>query len=275
MTARPFLKWAGGKRWLAPDVLHFLPKRIEGTYYEPFLGGGAVFFALQELGALAGDVLLGDACPEVVEAFTQVRDNVSGLIRDLSGNVADEAEYYYVRDELHPRTAKGRAARTIYLNRTCFNGLHRVNSKGEFNVPWGKRVGEDTARSELLLDASEALRGCHIEHARAFDLIGDNFPGEGDVVYFDPPYLSEDRKGFTAYTVEGFSEAEHGALAELFRGCVEAGAVVCASVSDTPLMRRLYRRYKATTVDAARSGRISSNGAGRGPVGELLIFGGL
>jgi len=262
--ARPFLKWAGGKSQLLPDLLRYAPGEY-GRYYEPFLGGGALFFALQPARAV-----LSDSNAQLIGAYQAVRQDVEALIRRLRRFRATRDAYYSVRArdpaDLSPMA---RAARFIYLNRTCYNGLYRVNSAGRFNVPFGRYKNPRICDPEGLRAAGAALRRARL---RVGDFEAVTRPARaGDLVYFDPPFdpLSP-TASFTSYTAGGFGPEEQARLARLCRALAERGCHVMLSNSDTPLIRRLYRDFRLVELQARRA--INRNANGRGPVTELLIL---
>jgi DNA adenine methylase len=268
----PFLKWAGGKRVLLPQIVPLVPARID-TYYEPFLGGGALFFFLAAEQPLRfRRAVLGDGNAELVVCYQAIRNDVEGVIRELDKHPYEEDHYYSVR-ALEPEqlSAVERAARTIYLNRTGFNGLYRVNSSGKFNVPFGRHEKLlQVCRPELLRRVSQALRGDDVE------IVSGDFGAvvagvrRGDFVYFDPPYvpLSATSK-FTAYAQSGFGLADQERLAETLRTLGRREVPALLSNSDCALTRKLYRGLDPMPVDVRRS--INSVASRRGPVSELLV----
>ena len=272
--ARPFLKWAGGKAKLAPLVAERAPERI-GRYHEPFLGGGAVFFALREAGRIAR-AALADGNADLIGAWRAVRDDVEGVIAALEPLAARYLEteplkrafvYSAVRDQ-RPRLPARKAARLLFLNKTCFNGLYRVNRKGRFNVPHGRYGQPAILDAERLRDASHALAGAEL---RAEDFEAACARAEpGDFVYLDPPYqpLSA-TSAFTQYTSADFGFADQQRLRDAFDGLTERGVPALLSNSAHPDIEALYRGYAIERVPMGRS--INSNGAGRKPIDELLI----
>jgi DNA adenine methylase len=257
------VKWAGGKTRLVPEILARFPDRF-GRYHEPFVGGGAVFFALTPRSAV-----LSDVNDELIEAYRALRDAPMEVISALRRHRATEAHFYRVRAQdraaLLPAAA---AARTLYLNRTCFNGLYRVNRRGVFNVPFG-RYDSPTLCDPMNLElVSRALAGVELRAEDALT-IADRV-SRGDLVYFDPPYVPVSRTAsFTSYAAGGFGPAEQERLADLFTELAARGVHVVLSNSDTPLVRQLYRGHRIAPVYARRS--INSRGDRRGPVRELLI----
>lgn len=263
--AGPFLKWAGGKNSLLSQFTPLLPPvGSYKRYFEPFLGGGAVFFSLQPEHAY-----LTDLNHELIEVYRIVRDDVERLIEALHRHYNDHDYFYRVRAwspaDLSPVE---RAARFIFLNRTCYNGLYRVNRAGQFNVPFGRYANPTICDEPTLRTASAALQNAHLaeldferatEHAQ-----------QGDLIYFDPPYhpLSL-TSSFTSYTSSGFAAAEQMRLAELFCALDKRGCYLMLSNSTAPLIRRLYDGFHVHEVDARRA--INSNGDGRGVIKEYLI----
>ncbi len=270
---RPFLKWAGGKRQLLPVILPRVPSVRKGRYHEPFLGGGAVFFALKERGLLGTKkARLSDINQELVNAYQVVRDDVESLIGLLKTH-KNEEEYYYKMRALDPQTLDPleRASRLIYLNKTCFNGLFRENQKGQFNVPFGRYPHPQICDAEVLLSAHYALKGTTIEVASFEETF--EAAASGDFVYFDPPYAPlSPTSSFVNYHAGGFHEKEHIQLADGIQKLAERGVNVMASNSSVPWIRTLYQDCFTEEVLASRS--INSRSDKRGRVLELLIHAG-
>lgn len=267
LPSRPFLKWAGGKRRLLRQYEPFLPQRID-TYYEPFLGGGAVFFHLAER---ANRAVLGDINPELVNVYCCVRDQVETLIRHLWDHQRRHTpDYYYeVRQRQQLRSPVERAARLIYLNKTCYNGLYRENSQGHFNVPVGKYKNPAICDPALLRAASAALQIADIE-AFSFETLLERSLTPRDFVYFDPPYHPiSPTSSFTGYSRYGFTGADQERLAMVFRTLATQGQRVMLSNSDCDLIRQLYQGFTMHPILAARA--INSRAGRRGKIGELLI----
>ena len=265
------LKWAGGKRQLLPE----LRKRVTaagdfGRYHEPFLGGGALFFDLYRGGELNGKrPVLSDTNTRLIEAYVSVRDNVEEVIALLTMHAARHAkEYYYQIRAAVPAEQTARAARIIYLNRTCFNGLYRENSKGFFNVPMGKYKNPRICNTENLREVSAALKQCTVE-ARPFeDIVRTSKPG--DLVYFDPPYhpISE-TSSFTAYHNGGFNAEDQRRLAEVVAALTAKSVKVLLSNSTAPLILELYGAYNLDRVLATRN--VNSRADKRGKIEEVLM----
>jgi DNA adenine methylase len=275
-VATPFLKWAGGKRQLASEVVARAP-RLFGRYHEPFLGGGAIFFALREAGA-AQCAFLTDANAELCECFQVVRDEVSGLVATLrevaesylAEDAAGRKEFYYKQRECRPSTAVARAARMIFLNRTCYNGLYRVNRAGKFNVPHGRYRNPRILDEETLRAASVALQGAEIRRGDFGEAC--RRAERGDFVYLDPPYqpLSATSQ-FTSYTAGVFGPAEQERLRDEFEALTRRGVAALLSNSDHPAIRALYegQGYALELVPMSRA--INSVVTKRGAIDELLI----
>lgn len=268
---RPILKWAGGKGRLAPTILQRLPQAID-TYYEPFLGGGAIFFALASSRRFRRAVL-GDLNGELIEVYRVVKRDVQALIRCLETHQSRHCrDYYYeVRGwETGPLSSAERAARLIYLNKTGYNGLYRVNRSGQFNVPFGRYANPAICDEEKLRAASRALRGVKLEVTDFRKLSLQAKPG--DAVYFDPPYDPVSKTAsFTAYHREVFGKQEHEQLACTFRELSERSVHCVLSNSRTPFTCRLYRaqEFRVQSVSVARA--INSQARARGSVQELLV----
>ncbi len=261
--SRPFLKWAGGKGQLLDQLRPLLPGRFR-RYFEPFAGGAALFFALRPARAV-----LADVNEELIDCYLATRDHVDAVIEAL-GHYRYGAEDYY-RARAVDRTTlplAERAARTIYLNKTGYNGLYRVNRAGKFNVPMGRYT------NPLLCDAGN-LRACSMA-LQGVDLRVDDFEDiasrarSNDFVYFDPPYVPvSDSADFTSYVPGGFGAAQQRRLAAVFAGLARRGVYAMLSNSDTPTVRELYRGFRIDPVLAARF--INSRGSKRGKVGEVVV----
>jgi len=269
----PFLKWAGGKRQLLPELRARIPRSF-GAYHEPFLGGGAMAFEM--ISARPGATCsLSDLNSDLVIAYVAVRDRLEGLIDSLRGHAEayaqDPKAYYYATRASAPRSMVGKASRLLFLNRTCFNGLYRVNSSGRFNVPMGGYEKPNIVNEGALRAASRALNtsGVTIECADFGSVL--RRAERGDFVYLDPPYQPVSRTAaFTGYTSACFGE---GDLRRLARACEELasrGCHVLVSNSDTGEVRSAFGgAWVADEVGARR--RINSDGARRSGHVELLI----
>jgi DNA adenine methylase len=272
--SKPFLKWAGGKQRLLPQILKHFPERIEGTYYEPFLGSGAVFFALKERQPDL-KAILSDRNEELVNCYIQVRDYIDELIERIS--ILADVHYWYIDLKRDPRKwflsmrdikpeeldDIGNAARFIYLNKTCFNGLYRVNGKGEFNVSMGKYDNPIICDESTLKACSEALQGIEIRHADFSEQIQLAQPG--DVLYVDPPYIG----GFVGYTSEKWNEWDLCVLKSHLDEAQSRNVQIFMSNADHRDVRYLFKSWDITTVK--RSGAISCDPNKRQSIAEVLI----
>lgn len=267
--ARPFLRWAGGKTRLLPELRLRAPAKY-GTYFEPFLGGGSLFFDLAPERAV-----LSDVNPELVNAYLTVRNNVEALIVQL-GTLSHGykqrgcAHYLDVRAlSLGSLDEVSRAARLIYLNKTCFNGLYRVNKKDQFNTPPGKFASPPT-----ICDADN-LRSCSVALSKATLHVCDYASAtvrmsRGDFVYFDPPYVPVSKTAnFTSYAKEGFGPAEQKKLAEMAEKLKYRGVLVLLSNSGTDEVAKLYENFEVEEVKMRRN--INCSAGKRGLVKEYLI----
>ena len=260
--ARPFVKWAGGKRSLAVRIWEQAPAHFR-DYHEPFVGGGSVFFAMP---GRPGNAFLSDVNVELVTAYRVIRDDVEKLIAALQehsrNHHADEGYYLQVRAQ-EPEADLQVAARFIYLNKTCYNGLYRVNRSGKFNVPKGSYKNPRICDAEGLRQAGTALAQAEVM-VETFESIE---PRAGDFVYCDPPYDGT----FTGYVPGGFGDTEQEQLRDTAAGWGQRGVHVMISNSDTPLIRDLYSGVPFRIREVLAPRYINSNGAGRGNVEELLV----
>jgi DNA adenine methylase len=275
MQARPFCKWVGGKNQLLPELLKHFPEVID-TYFEPFLGGGAVFFTLAAEKRFQR-ALLNDWNAELVNAYVSVMNSPADLMAVLltieeEYKESPEKVYYKWRAE-DPKTLLplAAAARFIFLNKAGFNGLYRVNSKGGFNTPWGKREKVTTFDAENILACSAALlKNVTLNQGDFADVL--SFAKEVDFVYLDPPYVPVTlTANFTSYTSVGFGLKEQERLAGVFKKLSEKGVKVVLSNSDTQVVRDLYAGFTIHSVQARRA--VNSKGSSRGPVGEVIVVG--
>ena len=283
-AAKPFLKYVGGKTALLPDLLRRMPRSFE-RYHEPFVGGGALFFRVQPTRRFRRvDAILSDLNGDLIGMYRVVASQPGSVIIELeklqkSHWRAPKSTYQRLRTEWNasrwtPVRPQGYwAALFIYLNKTCFNGLHRVNSKGEFNVPLGRYKKPLICDPESIKAAARELWGVTLLERSFRQACADVH--EGDFVYFDPPYDPVSKTAsFTAYTGGKFGEDEQRDLAFLAGELVDRGAKVMLSNSDTPLIRKLYKgkKWRIDRVMVKRS--INSNGKKRGKVAEVIITGG-
>ena len=257
----PFVKWAGGKRQILPQLHALAPSKFD-RYFEPFLGGGALFFYLISSRNRQFAAYISDINPELINVYKVIKDNVEQLIKllteyEIGYNQAPEY-FYELRDKYNLRSCSDsieRAAQFIALNRTCFNGLYRVNSKGEFNVPWGKYKNPSLCDSNNLRNVSHALSSCKvtINAADYKDILLQNAI-EGDFIYLDPPYSPKSpTANFTKYTTNGFSNKDQERLAETYKQLDEMKCKVMLTNSKTPLVRELYASFTITEVNSKRA----------------------
>jgi DNA adenine methylase len=268
---RPFLKWVGGKRQLLPELLERIDEAGEfGRYHEPFIGGGALFFEMYRLGILGRKkAYLSDNNPRLIETYEVVRDDTDELIRLLKQHKAkNDHDYYYEVRANVPKNKTARAARIIYMNKTCYNGLYRENRKGLFNTPYGRYKNPQICDEENLHACAEALRRTRID-ARHFDTV-TKAAKEGDLVYFDPPYhpVSE-TASFTSYAKDGFGEDAQLLLHRVYRELDTNDVKALLSNSYTLFVRNLYQGFTIDEVSATRA--INSRADRRGNVSEVLI----
>lgn len=259
--AYPFIKWAGGKRSLVPEIVKVLPPQFN-RYYEPFVGGGAVFFALD---SRIHSAYLSDINLELMITYKVISTEPERLIEELK-NLSDrhkKSHYLKVRKRRYGDDAVRLAARFIYLNKTCYNGLYRVNRKGQFNVPMGRYKDPKICDEDNIRNASKVLEKVSIK-SYSFESIE---PGENDLVYCDPPYDDT----FTGYTDKGFDEDSQRALRDACVQWRKDGAHVIVSNSNTELIRSLYENFELHEVQASRT--INCKGNGRERTTELLIVG--
>jgi DNA adenine methylase len=262
--AGPFVKWVGGKTSLLPELLRHVPDRLR-RYHEPFVGGGALFFAVAPRRAT-----LSDQNGELVHCYRQVRDDVYGVLGALACHVYAKEHYQTIR-ALEPRELMpaDRAARFIYLNKTCFNGLWRVNRAGRFNVPIGRYKNPRFHDPSTLIAAHEALKGVDLLHAPFEESLGKAAPG--DFVYLDPPYDPVSAtSSFASYTAGGFTWDDQKRLARACIALNRRGVRFLLSNSATARVRELYRGFEQRLVRAPRF--INSKAESRGRVDELLVF---
>lgn len=272
------MKWAGGKRQLLPQLEPLFPREFN-NYHEPFLGGGAVAFHIIQ-NKKPKKIFLSDINEELINVYVSVKENPEELIELLKKYRAKhkkEGKKFYLKmrkldreEDLELLSKVSRAARFIYLNRTCFNGLYRVNSSNQFNVPMGNYKNPDIVQEKNLKEISKLLQNAEIK-VQSFEKILSKVK-KNDFVYFDPPYYPLNKSSFTTYTKDNFLEKEHKKLFELFVKLDEKGAKVMLSNSNAPFILELYKKYKKKMrhVDATRM--INCNAEERGNVKEVVIM---
>lgn len=257
---KPIIKWVGGKTQLLEHIRERLPYNLREytywTYYEPFAGGLAVLLDLNPT-----DFTINDINPELVNMYLQVRDNVERVINELAkfdclheGDPEPKLLYYDIRKDFNKCLGSNtptQAARFIYLNKHCFNGLYRVNSKGEFNVPFNGKLSGRSFDPDQLRELSSILKNARILNTDFEAAVQD--ASVGDFVFFDSPYAPITATSFTDYTKEGFSYEDHVRLAKVFKELTNRGCYCMLTNHDTPLIRELYKDYKIEVVDVRRS----------------------
>ena len=269
---RPFVKWVGGKRQLLKQFHElglFSDKFDNNTnrYYEPFVGGGAVFFDLRPKNAT-----ISDLNGELITTYRVIRDDVDSLINSLKKHTYSKEYFLDIRAKdpmnMDPLDV---ASRFIYLNRTCFNGMYRVNSKGRFNVPFGRYKNPIICDEDNLRAVSSALRNVEILNEDYKFVLQEAKPG--DFIYFDPPYYPiNTTSSFTSYTKDGFAEKEQTELRDTFDKLSRRGCFVMLSNSDTPFIHSLYSNVENAKITIVKAGRaINSKSTGRGKITEVVI----
>jgi DNA adenine methylase len=263
-ASRPFLKWAGGKRQLLPSLLRYAP-RDAATYFEPFIGGGALFFALQPKRAV-----LADVNERLIRTYRGVKNNVDEVIRQLKDfKYTPEFFYRFREKDIDAGTDADVAAWFIYLNKTGFNGLYRVNRENRFNVPFGRYVNPTICDEGTLRACSAALANAELLIEDFASVIKE--AKRGDFVYFDPPYVPlSATSSFTSYTSQGFDHEQQKRLRDTARKLKKRGVRVLLSNSSAPSVRELYADgFDITEVSATRL--VNSKASARGAIVELLI----
>lgn len=271
---KPFLKWVGGKTQLLEDINRLKPKNIK-TYYEPFVGGGSVFLNLQPK-----KIIINDYNSELINTYNVVKNNVDELINELKVHEENNSKDYFYElrvwdrnGALKDKTDVERAGRFIYLNKTCYNGMFRVNSQGQFNVPYGRYKNPNIVNEEIIRADSTFLNKHNVVALNMdFEKAVENAE-KGDFVYFDTPYtpITDDSQSFVGYTLNSFGNDEQIRLRDLFLELSNRGVNVMLSNSSTEFIHDIYSEYKdyIHTVKAKRS--INSKGDGRGKVDEVII----
>lgn len=271
----PVVKWVGGKRQLLPQIRKYIPQKKYTIYYEPFLGGGAVLFDLQPSNAIVNDLN-----EELINLYTVIKNNPAELIEDLKKH-RNESDYYYRIRELDRDRSKyrkltdiERASRIHYLNKTCFNGLFRVNRAGEFNTPFGRYKNPNITNEVTIRAVSKYFNKANIEFRNVDFVEAVKDIDQGSFVYFDPPYDPvSDSANFTGYEKGGFDRKEQKRLKMLCDQLDERGISFLLSNSATAFIKALYsdpnRNYKIEIIKAKRT--INSNANGRGEIDEVLV----
>lgn len=258
----PVVKWAGGKQWLAPAAKQLTPSDWSGRYFEPFFGGGSFFFSLKPETAI-----LSDRNESLISMYRAIRDDPEGVIKLLSTYPYSEDFYYRMRSR-RPTSIRSAAARFIYLNRSCWNGLYRVNQKGKFNTPFGKFENPTICDPERIRAASILLKGSSLKFCDFEKAISN--AKKGDLAYFDPPYVTgHENNGFLKYNVRLFSWGDQERLARTALRLADEGVHILVSNANHPAVVNLYKGFHY--FKAERNNLIGGKGSSRGLTGEALL----
>lgn len=271
---KPFVKWAGGKRQLMSEIVKYKPKTYK-KFVEPFVGGGSVFMQLQN-----PNTVINDFNSELINTYIVIRDDLDNLIKELEKHKENNSKTYFYdlrewdrNGQLEKKSDVERAGRFIYLNKTCFNGLFRVNSQGQFNVPYGNYKNPNIVNKEILVADSKFLNKSGVKILNKDFEKAARTARKGDFVYFDPPYAPlDDSQNFVGYTLNGFNYKEQERLRDLFVYLDKKGCFVMLSNSSSKAIHDLYSDYKDSTVTIGASRNINSKASGRGKVDEVLIM---
>ncbi len=267
--AQPFLKWAGGKRQLLPEIRKYVPKKYT-TYFEPFVGAGAVFFDLQPERAVINDINF-----ELINTYTTIQEHVEKLVTELRKHKNEEDYFYAIRDldrseEFENLTMVERSARIIYLNKTCFNGLFRVNRQGQFNVPYGRYKNPQIVNEHVLKAVHQYLTANDVSILNVDFEVAVADAKAGDFVYLDPPYDPvSNTSSFTGYSLDGFTREDQVRLRDLFVDLHNRGCYVLLSNSATDFIKDIYKEFQIEIVSASRN--INAVASKRGRINEVLV----
>ncbi len=270
--AQPFLKWAGGKRQLLPEIRKLIPPKFN-RYFEPFVGAGAVLFDLK-----CETATINDFNTELINCYRVIKESPAELINETLEYENSKTFYYQLRDidrnkqDFLKLSPIKRAARIIYLNKTCFNGLFRVNSKGQFNVPFGNYANPKIILEPIIYAVSDYLNNADVQILEGDFMQAVASAKNGDFVYFDPPYdpLSE-TSSFTGYSKNSFNKEDQKRLKASCDDLTSRGCHVLLSNSDTPFIRELYNDPKYEIIQVSASRNINSIGTSRGKISEVLV----
>lgn len=265
----PFLRWTGSKRWFTKEFIKdYLPTSFN-NYHELFLGGGSVFFYIKSSSNCHREYYLSDTNEELINAYLQLRDNPHDVINHLKRFLNTEKEYYKIRS-LKPRSSEKRAARFIYLNRTSFNGIYRVNSKGLYNVPYGKRKSVDIASEDLILKINTLLSEVNLRTAN-FSACLENIK-EGDLVFLDPPYtVAHENNGFIEYNQNLFSWSDQEKLQEFVLQVIKKKAYFILTNASHESISKLYKNI-GNISKLSRYSKVGGRNKTRGNYNELVIY---
>lgn len=270
-SLQPFTKWTGGKRQLLPVIKSLMPDNYN-SYFEPFIGGGALFFNLSP-----DKAVINDFNNELMNCYQQIKKHPQKVIELLTKHQENNSKEYYLElravdrdNRINKMTDVERAARIMYMLRVDFNGLYRVNSKNQFNVPYGRYKNPKIVDSDLILAISQYLNNNNIKILTGdFEKAVQN-AGVGDFVYFDPPYIPlSETSAFTSYTHEGFTYEDQVRLRDCFKKLDEKGAFVMLSNSSSPLVEELYKGFNIHKVEATRTN--GAKASSRGKISEIIV----
>ncbi len=262
---RPFVKWAGGKRQLLNILFNNMPPKF-GTYIEPFVGGGALLFAF-----MPNKAIISDINTELITAYKIIKGHVNELIKSLSKHKNEEAYFYTIRAKKAYKSDIDQTSRFIYLNKTCFNGLYRENSKGEFNVPFGRYKNPNIVDRENLLAISSYLNLADVKILNQDYQKTASMAKKGDFVYFDPPYYPlTSTASFTKYFRGDFTEEDQEKLSYIYKKLDKRGCYVMLSNSNTKFIKGLYKEYNVQVISANRFINCKAERRGKG-LFEVII----
>ncbi len=262
---KPFLRWTGGKRWLIPEFSRLVSNITFKKYHEPFIGGGSVFFSLNT----EKKAFLSDCNRDLINTYQKVKNEPLKVIRFLKKFPKNKEGYYSVRGEVF-KSASERAAQFIYLNKTSFNGIYRVNSSGKYNVPYGNKSFESEPLFELILSCSSQLKNCTL-CVQDFDLAIKSIKKD-DLVYLDPPYtITHNNNGFVKYNEKLFSNIDQYRLVDFIKKVREKGAYYILSNACHPDVKNIYGRFNDKVLTLKRRSLISGSNSGRGLYKEFLF----
>lgn len=268
LKTKPFLRWAGGKRWLTKSILDFIPENFN-NYHEPFIGGGSIFLFLKNQGLIKGTSYISDFNEDLINAYSAIRENPKEIISKLK-TYKNEKEFYYKIRNQKPQSQIDKAVRFIYLNKTSYNGIYRVNSKGEYNVPFGYRKGENLFDYSNLLDLSKLLNDNVLLGSGDFDLIKENIK-ENDLIFLDPPYtVAHENNGFIQYNQSIFKWEDQERLADLLKFINSKNAFFILTNASHKSIDELFSNLAKKHI-VQRHSTIGGKGASRNRVNEFIF----
>ena len=264
LVATPFLRWAGGKKWFLNHLSNFLPKDFN-DYYEPFLGGGAVFFKINDK---KRKYFLSDLNPDLINAYDAVQNNVEDVINELKNFTNEEEAYYHIRSKSFIDPSK-KAAQFIYLNKTSFNGIYRVNQQGVYNVPFGKKYNTDFINSKCLIAANHSLQDAVLKVQDFEETLKE--VKKGDLVFVDPPYtVAHENNGFIAYNQKWFSLEDQVRLSKRLKEINDLGAYFIMTNAKHEAIREIYS-ILGQPHEVQRRSVVGGKSATRGMITEYIF----